>query len=65
MADDNGGKLTLKTAEGEDLVVMKGEDDKWWVSDVSGNKAAVQIADVAQSNGVIFVIDTVLMPKAK
>ncbi|MDB5492289.1 MAG: putative exported fasciclin protein possible adhesin [Micavibrio sp.] len=65
MADDNGGKLTLKTSEGEDLIVMKGEDDKWWVSDVSGNKASVRIADVTQSNGVIFVIDTVLMPKAR
>lgn len=65
MADENGGKLTLKTVEGQDLTVMKGEDDKWWVTDVSGNKAAVQIADIAQSNGVVFVIDTVLMPKSR
>jgi uncharacterized surface protein with fasciclin (FAS1) repeats len=63
MADENGGKLTLKTVGGQDLTVMKGEDDKWWVSDSSGNKAAVQITDVAQSNGTIFVIDTVMMPK--
>lgn len=65
MADDNGGKLTLKTVEGEDLTVMKGEDDKWSVTDASGNRASVQIADVAQSNGTVFVIDTVLMPKAR
>ena len=65
MADDNGGKVTLKTTEGDDLIVMKGEDDIWWVSDTSGNKAQVKIADVIQSNGVIFVIDSVLMPKTR
>jgi uncharacterized surface protein with fasciclin (FAS1) repeats len=31
--------------------------------DVSGNTAKVTIADVNQSNGVIHVVDTVLMPK--
>lgn len=64
MADDNGGKLTLKTVEGEDLIAMKGEDDKWSITDASGNRASVLIADVPQANGTVFVIDTVMMPKA-
>ena len=40
---------------------MKG--DTLWVWDDSGDKAKVTIADVNQSNGVIHVIDTVLLPK--
>ncbi len=59
----NGGKTMLKTVEGEDLTVsyMGG---KWMVMDNSGNTANITVPDVLQSNGVIFVIDTVLMPKA-
>jgi uncharacterized surface protein with fasciclin (FAS1) repeats len=33
------------------------------LTDAKGNKAMVTIADVFQSNGVIHVVDTVLMPK--
>ena len=57
------GKVMLKTVEGEDLTVsyMGG---KWMVMDNSGNTANITIPDVLQSNGVIFVIDTVLMPKS-
>ena len=40
---------------------MKGKD--LYISDESGNKAKVTIADVNQSNGVIHVVDTVLLPK--
>jgi len=47
-----GGKLWFK---------MNGKD--LWVIDEKGGKAKVTIADVDQSNGVIHVIDTVLMPK--
>ena len=55
------GKYTAKTVQGEKLTFwMKGKDI--YVSDVKGNKAKVTIADVNQSNGVIHVIDTVLMP---
>ena len=57
-----GGKATYKTVEGEDLTVSV-EGDAVYVWDVSGNKAKVTIADVNQSNGVIHVIDTVLLPK--
>jgi len=56
------GKAMLKTVNGASLTVwMKG--DKLIVSDEKGGKSMVTIADVFQSNGVIFVVDTVLMPK--
>ncbi len=56
-----GGKAMMKTAEGEQLTFwMKGKD--LYVRDAKGNDAKITIADVNQSNGVIHVIDTVLMP---
>lgn len=64
MADarKHGGKAMLKTVEGEPLTVAL-HDGKLWVIDAKGGKAGISIADVSQSNGVIHVIDTVLMPK--
>jgi len=38
------------------------KDGKLWLKDAKGNTAAITIADVYQSNGVIHVIDTVVMP---
>jgi uncharacterized surface protein with fasciclin (FAS1) repeats len=55
----NGKKL--KTVEGEELTV-KLADGKVWIVDAKGGSAAVTIANVNQSNGVIHVVDTVLMP---
>ena len=57
----NGGKVMLKTVQGESLTVMP-HDGKLWVMDAKGGKSAVSIADVMQSNGVIHVVDSVLMP---
>ena len=57
-----GGKATYKTVEGESLTFSV-KDGAVWVWDESGNSAKVTIADVDQSNGVIHVIDTVLLPK--
>ena len=37
-------------------------DGKLWVMDANGGKAAITIADVMQSNGVVHVIDKVFMP---
>lgn len=55
------GKAMLKTVQGEELTfMMKGKH--LWVMDAKGNKAMVTIKDVYQKNGVIHVIDTVLMP---
>ena len=60
-ADAMGGKVMLKTVEGDDLTVMY-KDGAWKVADGKGDVANITIPDVMQSNGVIFVIDTVLMP---
>ena len=57
----NGQKL--KTVEGEDLTV-KTSGGKVMIVDAKGDTATVTIPDVNQSNGVIHVVDTVLMPKA-
>ncbi|CAA9203040.1 hypothetical protein FLA105534_04389 [Flavobacterium bizetiae] len=56
------GKAALKTVSGGTLTAwMDGKD--LYISDESGNKAKVTISDVNQSNGVIHVVDTVLLPK--
>ncbi|WP_439559137.1 fasciclin domain-containing protein [Dyadobacter sp.] len=61
MIKDGGGKAMAKTAQGAELTFsMKGKD--LIVTDAKGNAAKVTIADVYQSNGVIHVIDKVLMP---
>jgi len=59
----NGGTYTATTVQGGKLMFsMQGKDIM--VMDESGNTAKVTIKDVYQSNGVIHVIDTVLMPKS-
>jgi uncharacterized surface protein with fasciclin (FAS1) repeats len=55
-----GGKTMLKTVEGEELTVQL-KDGALWVWDAKGNAAKITIKNVMQSNGVIHVIDTVLM----
>jgi uncharacterized surface protein with fasciclin (FAS1) repeats len=57
-----GGEVTLMTVEGAPISIrLKGKH--LWVFDQSGNAARITIADVNQSNGVIHVIDKVLMMK--
>jgi uncharacterized surface protein with fasciclin (FAS1) repeats len=51
----------LKTVEGEELTV-KLKEGKVWIVDAKGGTSMVTIANVNQSNGVIHVVDTVLMP---
>ena len=61
-ASKMGGKTTLKTVQGGELTVeIKGSSVMVW--DQQGNMANVTIADVYQSNGVIHVIDKIVMPK--
>ena len=60
-ADLTDGKK-LKTVEGDELTV-KAAGGKVMLTDAKGGSSTVTIADVNQSNGVIHVIDTVLMPK--
>jgi uncharacterized surface protein with fasciclin (FAS1) repeats len=61
MAAKHRGTATLKTVEGENLMFRK-TGNAWWVIDAKGDKARITIPNVMQSNGVIHVIDTVLMP---
>lgn len=60
--DAGGGKATLTTVQGEKLTATKTAAGVE-LTDAKGGKAMVTIADVNQSNGVIHVVDTVLMPK--
>jgi uncharacterized surface protein with fasciclin (FAS1) repeats len=56
-----GGKVSLKTVEGGLLTISWG-DGTLWLTDQKGDTARVTIPDVYQSNGVIMVVDKVLMP---
>jgi uncharacterized surface protein with fasciclin (FAS1) repeats len=58
---DGNGKAMLKTVEGENLTFAE-KDGKLWIWDAKGGSAQVTIRNVMQSNGVIHVIDTVLLP---
>jgi len=57
-----GGKAKLKTVNGEVLVASSPSPGKINLTDSKGKVATVTIADVKQSNGVIHVIDSVLLP---
>ncbi len=56
------GKLELATVQGGKLWASL-DGNKVVLTDEKGGKATVTIADVFQKNGVIHVVDTVLMPK--
>ncbi|HTP92581.1 MAG TPA: fasciclin domain-containing protein [Xanthobacteraceae bacterium] len=59
---DGEGEAHLKTVAGADLVVKQAGPGKLSITDAKGDVATVTIPDVLQSNGVIHVIDTVLLP---
>ena len=61
LAKKGGGQGTLTTVAGEPLAVEV-QGKKVYVTDVKGNTATVTIPNVMQSNGVIHVVNTVLMP---
>jgi uncharacterized surface protein with fasciclin (FAS1) repeats len=56
-----GGKAALKTVSGGTLTASL-QGGKVVLTDEKGGKATVTIADVFQSNGVIHVVDAVLLP---
>src|SRR5688500_1723359 len=58
----DGGKTTVKTVSGGTLVAWI-KDGKVGINDEKGGTAWVTAADLNGSNGVIHVVDTVLMPK--
>ena len=55
------GKATFKTVSGGTLTAMM-SGGKLVLTDEKGGKSTVTIADVKQSNGVIHVVDSVLLP---
>lgn len=56
-----GGTYTATTVQGGSLQFVMNQDGVW-IKDAKGNLSHVSIQDVYQKNGVIHVIDTVLMP---
>lgn len=62
MIKDDKGTHPVKTVGGC-MLQAKMQGDKITLTDENGTVAAVTIADVKQSNGVIHVVDTVLLPK--
>jgi len=62
MIDDGKGTASFKTVAGGTLTA-KTSGGKVMVTDEKGGSATVTIADVYQSNGVIHVVDKVLLPK--
>ena len=55
------GTVELKALNGQVLTVVQ-KDDKIWLKDQKGNYSEIIATDVMASNGVIHVIDTVVMP---
>jgi uncharacterized surface protein with fasciclin (FAS1) repeats len=60
--DSMGGTFMLKTVQGGTLTIEKVSDSQLSVTDSKGGKASITISNVLQSNGVIHVIDSVLLP---
>jgi uncharacterized surface protein with fasciclin (FAS1) repeats len=60
-AKNNGGTAEFKTVEGETISVET-KGNMLMIRDAKGNASKVTIQNVFQSNGVIHVIDTVLLP---
>jgi uncharacterized surface protein with fasciclin (FAS1) repeats len=58
---EGGGKAMLTTVEGAPLTVEQ-SGDRLMITDAKGDTAHITISNVMQSNGVIHVVDTVLLP---
>lgn len=63
MIKKSGGKAILKTVSGGTLTAMMNGDVSITLIDESGYTANISTYDVIQSNGVIHVIDHVLLPR--
>ena len=61
-AQANGGKVELTTVQGGTLTATVNPDGSVTLTDGNGGMSRVTQADVLQSNGVVHVIDTVVMP---
>jgi uncharacterized surface protein with fasciclin (FAS1) repeats len=63
LINDNGGEYKAATVQGGELTFSL-DGDMVKITDAAGGTATVTIADVDQSNGVIHVIDAVLLPSS-
>lgn len=61
-AQANGGKVELTTVQGAKLTATVNADGSVTLTDAKGGMSRITQADVLQSNGVVHVIDTVVMP---
>lgn len=61
LIEQEGGEYAAATVQGDELTFAI-VDGQVQITDAGGGTATVTIADVVQSNGVIHVIDTVLLP---
>jgi uncharacterized surface protein with fasciclin (FAS1) repeats len=59
---DGNGEAKFKTVAGGEITVKSPSAGKLTITDAKGGTSTVTIGDVLQSNGVIHVIDTVLLP---
>ena len=63
MIKKNNNKWMIETLQGGKIYASLDDKGQVWLWDENGGKSMVTIADVNQSNGVIHVIDHVLLPK--
>jgi len=59
--EKGNGKVELKALNGQVLTVVQ-KDGKIWLKDVNDNYSEIVATDVMSNNGVIHVINTVVMP---
>ena len=59
---EGGGQARFKTVAGGEITVKSPSAGKLTVTDAKGGISAVTIGDVLQSNGIIHVVNTVLLP---
>lgn len=62
LIDAGNGAATLKTLDGRDLLVRRSGDNSYILTSGSGNKATITEADLVQKNGVVHIVDAVLIP---
>jgi uncharacterized surface protein with fasciclin (FAS1) repeats len=58
----NGGQAVYKTVQGGSITVSAAGRNRLQITDAKGGTSRITIADVNQSNGVIHVVDSVLLP---
>ena len=63
MMEENNGKAILTTVQGG-IVSVWTKDGKFYITDENANTAEITIADVKQSNGMIHVVNKVVLPKS-